>query len=344
MLSCIYIRIQSPMDYNTNTPDEIRDLIGRFLQHQATSLEIERLEEWLKSDPSHREQFNIINRRFQAGSSKPRFKSVDDAWNTLSDKLEENEGAKIISLPGSELFLRIAASIVIIAIAGFGALKYLDHKGSPELAEVVQAAPGEKRHLTLPDGTNVWLNAGSFLKYGDDFGETSRNVELRGEAFFDVTKTGIDFVVQTNNFVIQVKGTRFNVSAFQEHAIETTTLEEGHVVLKIKGSDQFFDLKPGDQIRFDPTANEVTRQIVNAPSYSVWKEDPLHFQNTTLEEILSELEKRYAVTISIDSVISRREHLSITITDESLEEVLELISLSSSLHYRIQADRVEIYH
>jgi len=323
---------------------EIEELIIRFLRHETSAYEMRKLEEWLKQDPSHRIQFDEINTAYQALHSNYSRKSPEEAWKSLSGKLDEEPADKEIKLPvvPRVSYTRIAAVIALVLVSLAGVWKYAVTTGNSASAEVVAKAEDEKKQLILPDGSTVWLNAGSSISYSKEFGVSNRNVALTGEAFFDVAKTGIDFVVATNSISIRVKGTRFNVTAFSNDN-QSTTLEEGSVALTIKGHVQPIEMKPGDQVTFNEESSEVTRKVVHAPSYSVWKEGEIRFDNSSLQNIIDEIAKRYKVTVNIDQAIASRENLSMTIRDETLEEVLELITISSSLKYKIEGNQVTIY-
>jgi transmembrane sensor len=335
------------MEYDSHTPREIQELIIRFLRHETSPDEIRWLEDWLEQDPSHRSQFDRINTTFQTlRDDQPDYETVTSAWDSLSAKIDNvSPQARVKSLsPASRFtFLKMAASVLLLVAAGIAAWKYsIVNVNAAAEAVVVEKSSNEKKLVTLPDGTRVWLNANSELRYEQDFNVSNRNVTLEGEAYFDVTKTGVDFIVHTSNLSIQVKGTRFNVKA-ADGGKECTTLEEGSVALKINGHEESFDMKPGDQITFNKKSEEVAHQVVNAASYSVWKEEELVFEKATLAEIVSQLEKRFQVKIMIDKTIASRENLSMVIRDETLDEVLELIRISSSLQYSINGDEVNIH-
>jgi len=334
------------MEFNSLTPAEIQNLIIRFLRHESTPEEISWLEEWLERDPSNRAEFARINTTFHAlGNDDPRRPGVDSAWQSLIEKIEDDESAekiKPIRTPSTFLFLKIAASFLLLTIAGFAAWQYSSSPVTLADGAVIEQALQQKKKVVLPDGTTVWLNVNSTLRYEKDFNRRNRKVALAGEAYFDVTKTGIDFIVQTDHMSIQVKGTRFNVKAFDGEK-ECTTLEEGSVALTVNGHEGSFEMKPGDQITFNEASNELAHQVVNAASYAVWKEEQLVFEKSSLAEIVVQLEKRFQVNIIIDETIASREYLSLVLRDETLEEVLELIRISSSLHYAVHGDSVTIY-
>jgi ferric-dicitrate binding protein FerR (iron transport regulator) len=323
-------------------PKDIELVIIKFLQEEATPEETALLENWLGQDERHREQFREINKTFQVAVKLPQFnpKRVDTAWDVFADKISAEHKTRERSLFSNSLWIRIAASISILLMAGVVWWTYF-RQDTPSHA-FIQNARNEKTKIVLPDSSIVWLNANSSLEYDADFGEVTRDVNLKGEAYFDVTKSQKEFVVNTDNISIHVKGTRFNVSTLR-NGNEETTLEEGRVILKVKGTVQSYDLKPGDQVTFNKVSNKVLLQQVKASDYTVWKEDTLLLENLSLGDIILKLEKRFNVEIALDSAIGRRENLTMSIHDETIEDVLELVKLSTSLNYKIKGNQVTLY-
>ena len=123
---------------------------------------------------------------------------------------------------------------------------------------VFEAPYGEKSKMTLADGTVVWLNAGSILKYSDKFNERNRKVILSGEAYFEVTKKEkAEFTVQTCGYDVVVKGTKFDVSAYPEDSVVTTALIEG--VVEIHRGEQRMEMIPGEFVKLDMATGKITR-------------------------------------------------------------------------------------
>jgi transmembrane sensor len=339
----------SYMDTHKRSQHELYNLIIRFLRHETSAEEIQILEQWLSEDASHRILFHEINTGFQSLAENERdYKHIEDIWLSLSEKIETADDHKkpqvIVPAYTGFSWYKIAASVSILLIAGFAIWKYIQPdliSRSPSL--VTEQAADSKKLVTLMDGTKVWLNANSSIQYDENFGKDTRTVLLKGEAFFDVTKTGIDFIVKTSNFNIRVKGTKFNVTAFNNDVSECATLEEGRVVLQVKGSKEAFDMKPGDQVTFNHQSNAVSRSVVRPSSYSLWKEDPLKFRNAALKDILTEIQTRYGVTIRVHASGVIHEKLSMTLHEETLEEAMELIGIATSLKYSINGSEVVMY-
>jgi ferric-dicitrate binding protein FerR (iron transport regulator) len=334
------------MNYDNHpSPREIKNLIIKFLQKEASETELKLLESWLKERPENRKQFDEINDTFQAAVSLQRFtpQKVDDAWQSFTEKIK-NEQRETVQLHTRPTFwLRIAASFLLFICVGTLLWRYApEHTVTGSQSRVANNATN-KTHLVLPDGSLVWLNANSSITYEADFGIQSRKVTLKGEAFFNVTKGEKEFIVTTNNLSIRVKGTRFNVNTQSLDGNERTTLEEGLVELQIKGNTTTYDMRPGDQVIFHSDSKKVTVKKVNPSHYSAWKEESLRFENESLGEIAKQLENRFNVTIELDSALAQKENLTMTITDESVEEVMELIRLSSTLKFKVLGNHITIY-
>ncbi|MBA4055636.1 MAG: hypothetical protein C0490_13055 [Marivirga sp.] len=335
------------MDSFHNTPHHIQTIITKFLQKEASDEDLDILRQWLEADKKNVLQFEKINDTFQSLVTVTRFNAdkTDRAWKNLSERIETKNETSIISIPSRySVWLKIAASITLLAASYFIIKSVTDTRENLAPKQtLVQNSKGNKTSLLLPDSSVVFLNANSTLEYSDDFGKSSRVVKLHGEGFFDVRKGKHDFVVTTQNLSIQVKGTRFNVSSADVDGTEKTTLEEGHVILQVNGKEGTYDMKPGDQIMFHTSSKKVVRKKVNPSYYSAWKEDHLHFENKPLSDIVLKLENRYKVNITIDSVLAQNEWITMTIEDESIEEVLQLIKLSSSLQYKITDKEIIIF-
>lgn len=334
------------MKKNEYTQDSIRDLIIKFLRGETSPGEVIIIEEWLNEDPSHREEFHRINTTVQAigNGMQNKGKSVDDAWRSLSSSIESgSKEARSVPFrkPGLPLY-KIAASVVIAVAAGLAAWTYFTNNDFSFLPQSAFLLREGKSYFMLPDGSEVWVNAGSSVQYDKDFGTNVRKIILKGEAFFDVRKSKVPFIVSTENINVEVKGTRFNVESFRNGDVKTT-LEEGRVVLKIRKTNETYAMVPGDQITFNKRSSKVAVEKVNTSDYTAWKEDHLVFQNAPLSDIARKLENRYKVKIRMDSTIGEREKITMTLKDESLEEALDLIALSSSLKYRISGDAVVIF-
>jgi ferric-dicitrate binding protein FerR (iron transport regulator) len=326
----------------------ILELIDCFLRRQATDAQVQELQVWLEENPEHVRYFKKTIENFQTRTLLKEFdqKKTHTAWNQLADKLLLDTGkvSRGRSIQFSAYALRIAASVSVLLIASFVIWKLsTDHLANETTENLLVFHSAEKSaNLMLPDSSWVWLNANSSIEYAADFNQ-KREVRLTGEAFFDVRKKRKNnFIVITEHLSIQVKGTRFNVQAYATKN-ENATLEEGAIELTFKGDRQTYAMAPGDQITIDKADQKIILKKVNPSNFSAWKEDQLIFDNVLLKDIIAKIENRYQVTIVIDESIAARERLTMSIESEPIEDILEMIQLSSRLNYRIEKEHILIY-
>ena len=200
--------------------------------------------------------------------------------------------------------------------------------------------------LVLSDGTKVWLNSASKLKYPVAFTGGQRKVFLEGEAYFKVAKNEKQpFVVKTENMDVRVLGTEFNLSAYSDQEKITTTLEEGS--LKILPDDPSVApciLSPNEQLVYIPSRGKVdVRQVVGS-DYSAWKEGGLLFNNDSFEDILKTLERVYNVKVHLRTSAYHSNRLTIHFNkNESLVNIMMLLKeIVPGLEYQIKEDGVYI--
>lgn len=330
---------------NQPTPHE-KGLILRFLKKEATQEELLELQDWLRQSKENVQYFDQQNAIFQKELAAQRLtpERIAESWEKISNKIDSDKKSTtpVVALLRSNFF-RVAASISVVAILLW---KFFPGKElqtiTPADDKIVLKSTNRNSPVVLPDSTLVWLNANSTIEYAKTFSE-NREVNLKGEGFFDVRKKGKQtFVVKTAHFSIQVKGTRFNVQAY-ESEIENATLEEGAIEFQLHGGSQTYAMAPGDQITINNTAQTIIRKKVDPYNFTAWKEEKLVFDNTPLSDIILKIENRYKVDIIIDDSLANRERLSMTIEHEPIEEILEMIHLSSELNYKIENEVIQIY-
>jgi len=225
----------------------------------------------------------------------------------------------------------------------------LSHKNSKELAFNELTVPfGKKFQIILSDGTEVYLNAGTTLKYPVHFiNDTERKVYLlNGEAYFDVTTDTIHpFIVSTSKMNIQVLGTEFDVSAYPEDVTIRTVLVEGSVSLMgnnptLKNSISV--LKPGYKAEWSKNTNNLSISKVDTSIYTGWKNGKLIFKNMKFKNILIKLERKYNVTIINNNKELDDQYYDATFDIETIEQVLNSFNKSYKIEYTIKNNQIII--
>ena len=170
---------------------------------------------------------------------------------------------------------------------------------TPIALQTITVPAGQRINITLADGTNVWLNARTTIQYPITFNEKERLVKLDGEAYFDVTKDkSKPFIVQTDNYNVEVLGTKFDVNAYSETGEFETTLMSGSVkVASASDSTQKITLKPNNKDYLQDGKLHVT--AVDDYNPYRWKEGLICFKTETFTSIMKDFEKYYGLTIQV---------------------------------------------
>lgn len=201
---------------------------------------------------------------------------------------------------------------------------------------------GREYRLRLKDGSVVWLNSRTRLRYPVNMPPGERRLELiEGEAYFDVAADGErPFVVETSAGSITALGTQFNVSAYADDDKVSATLTEG--VVSIAAGDYRGVLEPGQQAIIDRGSGRVAVERVNAGDIGAWRDGYIAVEDLTLEEVMQKLERWYGIEYSIAPDVGREIVFRGVVPRRSLAETLEKIEMISNLDMRVKGDRVEV--
>jgi len=197
--------------------------------------------------------------------------------------------------------------------------------------------PGTKTHLFLPDSTEVWLNAASTLRFPSVFAGNERRIELDGEAYFEVYKNKRKpFIVGTRFQDVEAIGTAFNISAYSGDLKYSTTLAEGIVkVADREKADQIVFLEPGIQLNYHTQNKIYNQQLVRVQDVIAWRDGVLIFNETPFFEVAAKLGRWFNADIQIADQSVANYRFTGTFTSESLEQVLELLALSTPIDYSV---------
>ena len=201
----------------------------------------------------------------------------------------------------------------------------------------VEAPAGSQLHFKLGDGTEVWLNHGSKLKYPFRFDRKNREVFLTGEAFFKVAhNANSPFVVGTNRLEVKATGTTFNVSAYPTDENIETTLVEGKVVLCERESKrEIRAMSPGEYLKFNVQKMAYTLESDNTEKYIAWKDGKLVFKNERVRDVARKLARWYNVEVEIANERVDDFTFTATFMDETLAQVLDLMTLATPVSYKL---------
>ncbi|MGL1885772.1 MAG: DUF4974 domain-containing protein [Reichenbachiella sp.] len=198
---------------------------------------------------------------------------------------------------------------------------------------------GGSYKLTLADGTKVWLNSASSLRFPVAFADNKREVYLTGEAYFEVTHNGSPFVVNAQNMDVNVLGTSFNVTAYPDEDL-STTLVEGKVKIDIKENGALIAselLAPDDQSVWSDGSSELAVVAVNTSNYTSWKEGKLEFNNDDLERVMGRLARWYDFEYRFENETAKEYHFTAQFDNhESISSVLSMLEKTTDIEFKLQ--------
>lgn len=306
---------------------------------------------------------SVVALTFQSGEAVDS-QHLQEKWNGLQQKIQpaatvEEEPVKYSISKHLYKYVAVAASIAIIITVCWQMWK----RAPSALASkpnVFSTRNGSRSKIQMPDGTQVWLNAGSSLQYDNDtYGETTREVKLIGEAYFDVTKDAAHpFIIHTKAMDVKVIGTAFNVRAYPNEKQTETALIRGSIEVSFPGrpAEKLF-LKPNEKITVANVAPaSITSQhssaqttqdsepiivlstIAYEPADSAiietsWVRNKLIFRNKSFEELAQDMERWYNVSFRFQDSSLMQRHLTGTFYHETIFEALDLLKMSSPFQY-----------
>jgi transmembrane sensor len=258
----------------------------------------------------------------------------DKAFDKISEKLFSKRKLNPF------LWMQRIAAFLLFPVAFASLYYYFDNKNRVnQLSTVYNTAEtslGMRSSLTLPDGTKVWLNAGSKLSYPILFSDERREVKLIGEAYFEVKKDeDRPFFVNAGSMNIIVSGTIFNCNAYPENNEIQTVLVEGQVSIANESVTEVEVLQPGELAIYSKQNQKATKRKTDLNKYISWKNGKLIFRDDRMDLVVEKLERWYNVEIEIkDREISDYIYTA-TFIDESLDQVLKMLSLSAPIKYTV---------
>ena len=261
--------------------------------------------------------------------------SKQDVWMRLEQQIEisaQPQKIKTYKIPifKRTLFPRLITAFFITILISIPTIKMLN------TVNIYSSYGPKTKTVSLNDGTKVHLNAGTTLSYSKNFNSTSREVTLNGEAYFEVEKGSSPFIISTDLAKVTVLGTKFNVRS-REDGFEIG-VNEGKV--KIENKTKSIDLKKGEQVDISIDQPKIISVSKVSNFYPGWKNNKLICDNSSLEKICKELERRYDIKIQFQDNLQKNTTISgiIDLSPNNLDSVLSSISLLSKRKFKLQGD------
>lgn len=324
------------MNGNDDKYQHIEELLPRFCEGLTTEEESLLVEDWIAEDEANLKLVNQIHALHLAVDTRiiKRHSDIDEVLAKVKRRVHGQAVSKW------EWAQRIAAILSIPLLLGCLWLYYEKDEVEQTVQMIeIKTNPGMTTSIVLPDSTMVCLNSESVLRYPSHFGNGVRKVELEGEAFFDVTSNKEKSFVVTmgEQSQIEVYGTSFNVEAYAKDNIISTTLIEGTIGFIYKDKDgkaKKIGLKPHQKLVYELSSFKTQLYTTSGETETSWKDGKIIFNNTSMDEVLRMLSKRFNVEFVISNKNLKDYAFTGTFTQQRLERILEYFEISSQIKWR----------
>lgn len=323
---------------------ELENILYRHLKCQTTQAEDERLFAWLEASEGNRRFYFEIAAIWSAHrtlSSRKLDDNCEAMKHRLNARIDADEAMRA-AVPERHPARRrwkfaaaAAAAVVAVAAVWFAGLRMTD----AERFRTYVNATGEVAALQLGDGTQVWVQAGTELRYDVEKGDR-RTVRLVGEAYFDVAHDAQrPFVVETRNLDIRVLGTAFNVRATGGDPLTEIVLERGSVRLETPEGANLVRLRPNQRAIYDAERDDIEVEEVNASLFMTKRYDLVSMKNATVSEIVAGIEKNYGVQLRVTVTDDSRHYDINYLRSNSLEEVIDIVEFMTGCQCEVAGGR-----
>lgn len=317
------------------------NILLKYLDGTQTESEQAEVEEWLAASPENEKVLEQLYFTLQVTNRLHVMESVNPELSLIRFKSRIQKQNKKVSLYRTWSVMQKVAAVLFIPVLVLSAYLFVQ-VGEKQVRMIeVRTNPGVVSKFELPDGTKVWLNAGSTLSYPENFWPERRLVQLTGQGYFEVTKNpDKPFIVQVDpTYSVEVLGTTFNISAYKDDEIIETTLVEGSVKLNIfagNGKEVSQILKPNEKAEFFRTTNKLNIESVNADYDTAWRNGEMIFRNNSMGQVLRMLSRHYNVQFDVKDKDVLNSIITARFKDEQLPQVMEYLKLASGVKYKIK--------
>jgi len=344
------------MELNKNI--EIEKLISKFIDGSYNQADKELLHEYIEGTYNDELLNDLLLKHWETLEEKDIF--IDEnRLNLLKEQIqkriftesfEKSSTKRIPFYNWKSVFSKAAAILVIPLLLTTIYISYQLGKnkglqGNAVVQEIV-SSPGSRVHFKLPDQTDVWLNSGSKLEFPTSLASNNqRRVKLSGQGYFQVSHDAKHpFFVETNSFTIKVLGTSFDVSCYDNDNTFYSTLEKGSISILNKANKEIGKLIPGEKASVDKANEYLSINKVETGLVTSWKDGKLIFRNTPLPEVTKQMERWFNCKIDVDSrLVGSDISYTATIQQETIEEVLKMIEISTHVKTKIENRNVKIW-
>lgn len=326
-------RMKAKLDLRLNLPGKsIFNIRKKYLSFAAAILFVSALSIYLYQH-GDRAKVTLDQKKMTADIAPGKNKATLTLSNGSKISLSDMDAGQVTNQPGMKITKTKDSGLVYTNLK--------DNKGAI-LFNTIEIPKGGQYQITLPDGTKVWLNASSSLRYPLTFPGQERKVELQGEAYFEVAKNkDKPFKVHTDQEVVQVLGTHFNVNAYTDELFTKTSLLEGSVKVTAAHSKAEVTIRPGQQSIISTHAQKFKIKNIDLDEAVAWKNGYFIFDDESLESVLRKISRWYDVDIEYQDIDPSKLSFSGTLSKYSnASKVLRKLELTGSVHFKIEGRKI----
>jgi len=303
------------------------DLIAKYLAGEASETEKNEVERWLDADPANRTTLSNLKKAMRPEYSKMDFKeTLEVDWLSLQGRIQQRQTRETVER-STPAWLKIAASALIFIVAGLGSW-YTVKNLSDTSHEIVSA--DTVKHITLPDGTDVWMNSNTTISVDGDFGEGERKIALSGEAYFEVSKDKNNpFIITSGEITTRVVGTSFQVSHQMGESVNVT-VTEGKVLVARAGLSSVL-LETGEIAVYDVVSETLRKDENEDLNFLAWQTGIIRFRAESLKEVCAFLRRHYKADVRlVDSALAQKK-VTTVFDHVNVDEALSILSATLDL-------------
>ena len=316
--------------------DKYISLVYKNLKAEISPGEQAELDAWLAGSAENRRLAEGVTSDWEASQNYAPKIEIDAAGDfeklrrrVQSHKArEEKAPAKIVPMKPRRQWVKWVAAAAAFAIFSLGGNWFADKIFGPGTEWIVlKTGPGESQNITLPDGSEVWLNEKTIFEYPVEFTDNQRVVKLSGEAYFDVFKNkAVKFRVEMALATVTVLGTEFNLNTYPDSQSVVLTVDEGRVRIQPKGSPQSAVANAGEQVVFDDRAGRMALQPILDENAAFWKNKTLVFTERRLSDVLVSIRRELGTEVELAEEYMKFCRLTGRFPNATAREMLEHIA------------------
>lgn len=329
-----------------------------YINGRCSNSDAEAVRKWAEENLENKAYLQSLMSVMAIGSSKTATEEEYSAFMKLVRKRKYSSYRKFVAIAAIAVFLLSLGANVIFMTSRNKPLPtepyahYLDNQlPLDSLTQVISVSRGARSSITLPDGSKVWLNSDSKLTFPLAFASDKRSVELSGEAYFDVVSNEECpmLISLKDDYMIEVKGTEFNVRSYEDEEGTQTVLYSGVINLFKKNTEKqtvnkVYNMKPKEICTVEEESITVQHSTEDKlAKISSWKEGNIYFDDTSLGEVLKRIERHHGVNITVSDPSILNYSITAHFEDESAVQIMDMLRYCAPIDYEVKGDNFTLF-